>query len=372
MKVLIVAPFYEPKDPLSRPFFVQKCLSTNSISRIVLTSDFSHSTGLKRNISNAITLKTIPYKSNVSLIRFISHLLLSIKMGLFILQKHNQFTHIYITLPLCFPALVTSLICRKKLIIDIVDLWPGSLPFPKKIKKAFKPFFYIWEHLNKFVIRRANKVISLSSFFINDSGVSNTGRQILLGSKSNLLPISLTKSRTLNLVYIGNLGSLYDFETLINSISNLNFSVHLDIIGRGDKYEWLISELAKRGIGYSYHGVIYSNEELVKVFSRADFGFNGFKGTTATLSYKSVTYLSYGLPIINSMNGDLSHFVNEYQLGFNYKANDESSLTSTLEAAFYSNEMTLKSNVHKFFLSHLFDETVNNSLLEVFNYEKTL
>ncbi|WP_163929922.1 glycosyltransferase family 4 protein [Paraferrimonas sp. SM1919] len=372
MKVLIVAPFYEESDPLSRPRYINQVLNSEGFETKVLTSNFSHSKGVFRNIQGAFCLKTIPYKKNVSIERFLSHTVLSFKLAFNVWKNRNDFDCFYVTYPLTLPGLLTSFIARDKLISDIVDLWPYSLPFNSKLVKVFYPIFFIWDVVNRFSISRSYKVISLSSRFLINSGAnSNICKQILLGSDHNFIKDKKFEKGRINIVYIGNIGQLYDFDTLCKAIVASGLNIHFDIIGKGDREDWLKAMLNNLGISSSFHGVIYSKDKLSNILSRAHLGFNGFKSTTASLSYKSVTYFSYSTPILNSMTSDLWDYVECHSLGFNYVQGNVDSLNNCLLLFNKVNYQSLKSNVESFFTDNLSDNAVRDSILEVFNYEKT-
>jgi len=372
MKVLIVSPFFEENPSISRPSFVNQVLIDAGFKTKVLTSEFSHASKKIRVIRDATLIKTIKYKNNKSIIRFISHFVLSWKFSIYVLLNYRHFDRIYITLPFGLTALISSLLCKDKLIVDIVDYWPGSLPFSKKLRCFLFPLFKTWERMNFLSVSRASAVISLSSTFLKEAGVQKKGKQILLGAIDNSYLINHHESNMLRILYVGNVGTLYDFETLISAIIATNLKVKLDIVGDGDRVEWLKNALLENGIEFTFHGIVYDEKILVNIINNIDIGFNGFVSTTASLSYKSVMYMSYGLPIINSMNGDLWDFVKEQNLGFNYCAGDVQHLKECLEKAAGMKNENLKVTVVDFFGANLAMEVVSKQVLGVFNNETNI
>lgn len=369
MKVLIVSPFFEENPSISRPSFVNQVLIQAGFKTKVLTSEFSHASKKIRVIKDVTLIKTIKYKNNKSIIRFLSHFVLSWKFSIYVLLNHRHFDRIYITLPFGLTALISSLLCKDKLIVDIVDYWPGSLPFSKKLRSFLSPLFTFWGKMNFLAVSRASAVISLSSTFLKESGVPKDGKQILLGAIDNSYLINHHESNTLRILYVGNVGTLYDFETLISAIITSNLKVKLDIVGDGDRIEWLKSALVENGIEFSFHGILYDEKLLINIINDIDIGFNGFVSTTASLSYKSVMYMSYGLPIINSMNGDLWDFVKGKNLGFNYVAGDVENLKECLQKAASMKNESLNPAVVDFFRENLAMEIVSKQVLGVFNNE---
>ena len=192
----------------------------------------------------------------------------------------------------------------------------------------------------------------------------------MLGATDKSQLVKYSKSEQLRIVYAGNIGTLYDFDTLISAVERLDFKVRLEIIGDGDKKRWLENKLADSDIEFKFHGIVYDEKTIAEIVSKADFGFNGFLDTTASLSYKSVMYMSYGLPIINSMEGDLWNFVEDEGLGFNYVGGDVSNLTECLIKASSVDHEKLRASVISFFNKNLKIEVVSEQLLEVFRNEE--
>ena len=136
------------------------------------------------------------------------------------------------------------------------------------------------------------------------------------------------KQPIFTIVYVGNLGRLYDFETLLDVLEEdkLRDCVQLFVIGRGDKQEWLIGELEARKLRHRFFGAVFDPECLAKILRSCHVGFNGYINTTAAFSYKANTYFAAGLPILNSMTGDLARLVAEHGVGVNYEGGNREQL----------------------------------------------
>lgn len=375
MNVLIVTPFISLLSEQSRPAFIRSALFESGIYNVfTITSNFDHQ--LKcfvefKQTEKISTVKTLPYKNNKSIFRFLSHLILSIKLSYQAFTLRESVDVYYVTAPFAIVSLIIKVLTRKKVIVDIVDLWPGSLPFNINFVN-FIPC-KIWSFINYYSIRRADRVISLSSSFLKDANIEVKNNQILLGSSSDFATNFTDKLSEIRVLYIGNIGSLYDFKTLVAACRNLkkdNRIITLEIIGDGDCRNSLISDLEEVGIQFTYHGVVYDNDILKGIISKCDFGFNGYLNTNASFSYKASTYFKFGIPIINSMNGDLNVFVDSFKIGFNYRGGDVNSLTTCLLECVnigMADMELLRSNVRDFFLRNLSKEVVSSKIIEVFD-----
>jgi glycosyltransferase involved in cell wall biosynthesis len=169
----------------------------------------------------------------------------------------------------------------------------------------------------------------------------------------------------INIAYVGNLGTLYDFNTLISSLSFFKDRTMLHIIGDGDNKDLILKSLDSCAIKYKYYGIIYDENSISDILKKCDLGFNGYLNTVASLSYKSVTYFSHSLPIINSMNGDLFEIVNKFNVGFNYKSGDITSLKNCFDQIFNSDLSKLKFNSYYFFKNNFQSHDIILSLQKI-------
>ena len=137
-KVLIISNFHE-NSPISRSNMAYNFYRENGSDVTVLCSSFSHSRKEFREFDNAdiVTLKTLPYSASLSLARIASYVIFSIKLYKFL--GKNSFDLIYVNLPpngVGLPLLMRKT-RFKRLIVDVIDLWPEALPISNGyIKKS--------------------------------------------------------------------------------------------------------------------------------------------------------------------------------------------------------------------------------------------
>ena len=179
----------------------------------------------------------------------------------------------------------------------------------------------------------------------------------------------LEKSKNISFSYIGNIGSIYDFRSLLYILAEIKKQDHvfLNIIGDGDRKDWLISTLIKAEIPFEYFGQIFDEKRKHEILGSSWFGFNGFRqNTEVSLSYKSIDYLSSGLPLINSARGDTWYFVDKHHIGFNYK---DSNLDSLIKKILNVDEKSLKTmsiNCINLFEKYFTIKSLNNEIMEIF------
>lgn len=338
LRALVVSAFLYSDMNANRPYSVACALS--QLAQVdVLTSDFNHSTKTRNIVEEAAPIRTITYiktpryATNISFMRIYSHLMFSIRAARYLRSRLDAFDIVYTTLP--FNILSWWILSRSRVrlkIVDVMDRWPDSLPFPRSFKKLFAPALAVWRNFLKGSIRQSDLVMAVS-----DECLDATKKYARMGAclkrfyiGHELLESQVSKQPILTIAYVGNIGSLYDFETLLDVLGEHHWSnkMQLFVIGQGDRRDWLLEQLTKRGIKHRYFGPIFDSSRLAEILCGCHIGFNGYRNTTAAFSYKANTYFAAGLPILNSMDGDLKKLVKERGLGLNYRGGDRASLRS--------------------------------------------
>ena len=359
VRSIVFAPFFSYEASTNRPRLVSEVLEQFGPVDIV-TTRFDHQTKREKTLfqfgdqRKIYYLPTIPYYRNVSPIRFFSHFVFSLRAWFFFLRRMGEYDLIYVTLPLNLLALLVFLTGRKKLrVADVVDIWPDVLPFPSLAKRVFRPFFALWKWSFALAVNHCDALLTVSDKFMDESimffrGKNDAAVRIYIGAKR--LPHKAARlAGRLTIAYIGNIGHLYDFETLLTAMQAFQDEVQFFVIGDGDRKDWLLGELNRRNLMHCYFGVVYDDEKLAEILARCEWGFNGYKNTSAAFSYKANTYFSAGLPILNSMSGDLRDLVAEHGLGFNYTSGDVESLRCGIKDCLSRGGTSMSRSVDHFF-----------------------
>jgi hypothetical protein len=374
-RALVLAPFFNSDMNANRPLAAARALSEMAPVDVV-TTDFDHWTKRKKNqvqvapIDRIYYLKTLAYRKNTGFGRLLSHLLFSFRATMFFRKHRDRYDILYVTLPLNTLGWA-ALKCageRWKL-VDVTDIWPDVLPFPRGFVRLFRPVLGIWRKFFNRAVSKADVMMTVSdSFFKEASKFANVNcrtRRFYLSEVN--LKADVPKEDTLTIAYSGNLGHLYDFETILEVLSEERGSVQLFIIGDGDRREWLLKELKRRGLPHRYFGSVYDQTKLADILPRAHLGFNGFVNTSAAFSTKASTYFAAGLPILNSMEGDLHRLVSEQELGLNYVGGDRASLKSCLAQLDLAKIKYMSQNCTRFFDAELERGKVCRDMLTFLN-----
>ncbi len=333
LRALMVSPFMIPEMPADRTMQIARALA-NNIETDILTADFCHHR--KQRVIKSVALAGVSvhsirvpaYYSNMGARRALSHLVFILRAYIWLRRNRKQYDVVYCTAPF---ALLAVLLFRAQpnslRILDVVDLWPDSLPFPRVMTIALWPMFVFWRTVNRMAPRMADRILSGSTTFIARIREAQPGRPerdfhfIQLRSSSPPIAGQVVRQWSggeLVIAYVGNMGALIDWDSMLDAIVACGLTISIQIIGDGDARPYVCGELKRRGIPFTAHGIVYDADRLKNILVGAHFGYNGYSNTDASFSYKAATYLEHGLPMLNSMHGDLAQQIAHFGSGINF------------------------------------------------------
>lgn len=321
MKVVLISCFGYYKERL---IHVEKFFSKYNPEVKVVFSDFDHFT--KTTIDDTSKLdfvdyiNTTKYKRNISLARIYSHYKFSKRVYKYLEKEKPDF--IYSIIP---PNSLAQSIGRykkkyhSKVVLDIYDLWPETMPVLKS--KIFAIPYRLWKNLRDKNLNYADGIVTECDLYqeILHTELDNRNVQTIhLTSlyKSNV--IKITEDNTLHFCYLGSINNIIDIETIVEILVGVSKErkVFFHLIGDGENRQNFIDQLEKSKISYKYYGKIFENEKKVEILSNCDFGFNVMKGTVCIgLTMKSMDYFSNNLPIINNIKYDTKKLITNYNAG---------------------------------------------------------
>ena len=318
MKAVILTCFESNEERVS--FVYDACISRGYDTR-AYTSDFSHIRKEKRDhIPDCfIAVKTRPYKRNLSLGRILSHR--QFARDAFALLEKDVPDLIWLMAP------ANSLIREAekykknhpevKLIIDIIDMWPESLPF--SLNKDMFPL-NLWKRVRKDHIRCCDALVSECDMYQQILKDEYPGKiTSIYWSRDHEASIrkKVLSDDPLVLCYIGSINNIIDVDRMADAIRKIDRKVVLHVIGEGENCEYLIRKM-KEVCELVYHGPIRDEQKKAEIFDLCHAGINVYKeGLYIGLTVKCIDYFEHGLPIINNIKGDTWRLVEEYHAGVN-------------------------------------------------------
>jgi glycosyltransferase involved in cell wall biosynthesis len=254
---------------------------------------------------------------------------------------------------------------RKKIVLNISDLWPLSALDLGVVKKG--RFYGFLEWIERFnyensalilgqseeILDHVNQIISRPNFLYRNIQRNSPA----LENKNNCRPGEIA------IVYAGLLGVAQGVFKIIEKINFREIGVELDIYGQGNEKEKIVEFLAKNtDRGVTYKGSV-SKKELDKILPRYQASIvplvNRIKGAVPSKIFE-LTQLH--IPILFCGGGEGAKLVEHYQVGItsppgNYEALKNAIIT--LKSLSDEEYLALKNNCQK-------------AASEVFNFDKQI
>ena len=314
----VVLTCYESNE--ERMKLVIQSLKLEGFEVVSYTSNFSHIRKEYRNNipEGMIALKANAYKKNLSASRLYSHN--KFAKDVFKRVRGDKPDLLYVIAPA--NSLISEAYRYKKetgvkLIIDIIDMWPESLPVSSKIKSLLP--FKLWKNYRSKFINCADRLITECGLYHEILKNEYQGEISTLYWARNQKPVyyDTDLGDTLSLLYIGSINNIINTDLMVKLIENYGKQVTMHIIGDGENKEEMIDKLNKV-CEVIYHGPVYDIEKKKEIFSKCHAGLNLYKNDLYIgLTVKSIDYFNFGLPVINNIIGDTSEFVRKYNVGIN-------------------------------------------------------
>lgn len=318
MKIAVIT-CYESNE--ERAGFVYDACRSRGHDVDVITSDFSHIRKEKRNNVpiGYLAIDTIKYQRNLSLKRMYSHRNFAKKAHLIIEKMHPDL--IWLMAPANSLIKEANLYKQKhpetKLIIDIIDMWPESLPL--SIDKDLLPF-RMWKNIRKDNINCADLLVTECDLYQDIISKEYKGKiETIRWARNSTAIVNMVEvsDNKLSLCYIGSINNIIDSEKIANVISKIRMPVELHVIGEGENTSHFL-ETVKKVCEVIYYGPIRDEDKKTELFNKCHAGINIYKdGLYIGLTVKCIDYFEHGMPIINNIKGDTWKLVEEYKAGIN-------------------------------------------------------
>jgi len=233
-------------------------------------------------------------------------------------------------------------------ITDIIDPWPDS--YIKDVPSFLKPVarFVIQPSYSKLrrILENSSAVTSISNGYLewarkNCKTILRTAcfypaldLELIQKSIQKYREVDQRNNEALRVIYVGSLGSSYDLTAILKAAEVMQ-KKHPDrtefvVAGSGPQKE-LVEEYVDKLENLRYLGWI-SDEELMRQYAISDVGLIQHKNNlTQTVTYKLFSYLSAGLPILNSLQSEMADIIRDNEVGFNNNNGDVAGLVRNIE-----------------------------------------
>lgn len=377
MKTVAIVSCNDNYDFETRTRYVRDFFEMKGYNVTFIIADFDHRNKVSYKVDRSDNIEYIhvrAYKKNLSINRLLSHL--DFAHGVKKKIKKSDFDVVYhCAPPNCTIKVLSEMkdIKNYELITEIGDMWPETIPVSNRIKKVLYFPLHVWANLRDKYLFNSNAIIAECDLFNNQlkniTGISNVNT-LYFCKKSNFVNYDYDEyHKQIELCYLGLYNNIIDYKIigeLVKSISNKR-RVIVHIIGDGEKKSELINSIINNGGFVEYHGKIFEEKEKKDIFSKCSYALNIMKSSVNVgMTMKSLDYFSFGIPIINNINGDIGEMIDLYKIGFNINSDNIRGVANLITNYDINDYIDMRNNVRivhdKYFSVENFNEKMNEIL----------
>lgn len=309
-------------------------------------------------LSDGLTLQVLQgcgYRNNISLARYVDHRLIARKFRLQALKLEAP-DAIIASMPCYHLAYEAVCYARAKeipILVDVRDLWPDI--FLSRLNSRFLKILGTFVLSADFarlrtLLKKADGLVAVSKGYLQwalEKGgrpAHQWDRVFFLGYKApqrSLAPVRDTNlpdwlKRRENqklLIFIGTFGVSYELKLLLQVAQRMQAAGRTDIClvlaGTGEQADEINKE-ACRLSNVVLPGWV-GTEEIAMLLANGYVGLVPCRSTKNTVPNKPFEYLSNGLPLISSLEGEMADMVKCHGIGFNYLPGDLKGLCHAIE-----------------------------------------
>lgn len=298
------------------------------------------------------------YKKNVSVNRAIHNIVVARSMEHRMRSEQKKPDVIVADMPTIELAELASRLGKEwgiPVVLSVRDLWPDV--FHSMIPRPFQHiapllFMYYKNKVSK-TLKSCSGIVGISQGYL-DWALDLAKRKC--GVNDAIIPLgyplqdditandlTLAKKRLINkgvnfnsqlVSFIGTFGRSYDLQTVIKAAKKFGCEANIQFILCGDGE---MAPVLKKEANHSNH-VIFTGwldrNEIACILSHSILGLAAYsKNAKQGLPNKFFEYMSYGLPIINSLAGEARDEIHTNEIGINYTSGDPEDLFIALKAA---------------------------------------
>ncbi|MGB3903808.1 MAG: glycosyltransferase family 4 protein, partial [Anaerolineae bacterium] len=346
MLIWLVNPFDPVPGEALRPgryAFLTKMLAQRGHRVIWLTSNFFHTTKTCRASGwtqtepqanlRVVMLPTPPYYGNISIRRVWNHTVYSKRIKEWASRQSDLPGLILASCPPLSSARAAVALARQlgaKSVVDVQDLWPDvfSMLLPRRLSKAGEALLYPLSRYAAHIHAHADGLVAVCQTYLAKSRASRPNRDgagglvMHLGVDLHLFDkCSLLEEATaypkggdeFRIAYIGTVGKSYDVATILEAARHIKFAhsrAVFFIVGNGPELARMRATATHMQLDNVFFTGFIPFEQMVKVLVQSDVGLNArARGLPETFPNKVFDYLAAGLPIVNSVHGELGQLV---------------------------------------------------------------
>ena len=237
-------------------------------------------------------------------------------------------------------------------IVDVRDPWPETFlsVFPKGFRTVARLLFCNDFRRSRVVFERATSIVGSSKGFV-EWALALTGRR--QGPRDRVFYLGYperTKSETTGsdrirwlaeriqnrtiFTFVGSFGRSYQLQLVCDAAEVLERSrendIHFVLAGDGEQFH-AVERRAAHVANITLTGWL-AGEQIQGLLESSDVGLIPCNSLRDTMPNKIFEYLSFGLPVISSLLGEMEEMIRENDIGFSYAPGDRDALVGAVRA----------------------------------------
>lgn len=243
------------------------------------------------------------------------------------------------------PAILLGRIKRAPVVFWALDLWPETLA---AIGVVRSPRVLSWVgHLVKFIYERCTLVLGQSRGFLASIAKYCSDAQKIryfpswaeeVFNQPDLVPAPEVPvlDGVFNVLFAGNIGEAQDLPAVLEAAESLKHDAAIRwlIVGDGRKSDWLLEEVARRGLqGNVLLLGRFPVERMPSFYAHADALLVSLKKDpvfSMTIPGKVQSYLMAGVPLVGMLDGEGAKVITEANAGLVCAAGDAGGLAAAV------------------------------------------
>ncbi|OAS88207.1 MULTISPECIES: glycosyltransferase family 4 protein [Metabacillus] len=276
-----------------------------------------------------IKTKTRKYTRNI-LNRFLLYIEVLVKLIFTISKLDKQYDVIFATSPpifIGFAGMFAKFRLKKKLILDVRDLWPESLlgvgVFTNKLVLKLSYFLEqkLYDSAEKIIVNSEGFIPYITSKGINKEDIIFIPNSLTEEELSKKPKAATESNETKTIIYTGNLGLAQDLLTLVElaEMFQQRSDIHFKIIGYGFKKDQVKNLVDEKHLSNIEIIQVKNRKDTLKEVSLADIAYVGLveKSVFQTvLPGKIIDYMCMQKPIVGNIEGYSKKVIKEAKCGF--------------------------------------------------------
>jgi colanic acid biosynthesis glycosyl transferase WcaI len=244
------------------------------------------------------------------------------------------------------PAVWLGWLKKTPVVFWALDLWPESLAATGVVRS---PLVLGWVgHLVRFIYNRCALVLGQSRGFL--CGIArycddkakihyfpSWAEGVFTDSSVKPAPELPVTPDIFTVVFAGNIGEAQDMPAVLDAAERLrgNAGIRWVIVGDGRKYDWLLSEVVRRGLDKQVLSVgRFPIERMPSFYAHADALLVSLKRDpvfSLTIPGKVQSYLMAGIPLLGMLDGEGAAVIRDAQAGLTCDAGDSAGLAEAVQ-----------------------------------------